>query len=172
MNFFPLNFWFFTNTRAPKERFKLVFSSGKSDLAKIWPLKVWTPAISWKSSLYENFHQTKTRFRVRSLPGLRGKNGRQIRTQRGPLTPKPPSDFSAQTRVCGFLECTKVYCAVYNKEYNVLYCTKVYWGVSNGWRPWGLAGVESPDSFFGGWGWGLILIRLISTPRAPQIKRP
>ena len=51
-------------------RFKLVFSSGKSDLAKIWPLKVWTPAITWKSSLYENSHQTKTRFRVRSLPGF------------------------------------------------------------------------------------------------------
>ena len=120
VNFFPLNFWFFTNTRAPKERFKLVFSSGKSDLAKIWPLKVWTPAITWKSSLYENSHQTKTRFRVRSLPGFLGKNGRRIRTQRGPLTPKPPSDFSEQTRVCGFLECTKVYCAVYNKEYIVL----------------------------------------------------
>ena len=32
---------------------------GKSDLAKIWPLKVWPPAINWKSSLYENFHQKR-----------------------------------------------------------------------------------------------------------------
>ena len=58
--------------------------------------------------------ETKARFRVRSLPGLRGKNGRQIRTQRGPLTPKPPSFSSEQTRVCGFLECTKIYWPVYN----------------------------------------------------------
>ena len=53
--------------------------------------------------------ETEARFRIRSLPGLLGKNGRQIRTQRGPLTPKPPSFSSEQTRVCGFLECTKIY---------------------------------------------------------------
>ena len=54
-----------------------------------------------------------------------------------------PQIFPANPGSRRELECTKVYCAVYNKEYNVLYCTKVYWGVSNGWRPWGLAGVES-----------------------------
>ena len=43
-------------TSAPKEHFKLVFGSGTSDLAKIRPLKNWTPAINWKSSLYGNFH--------------------------------------------------------------------------------------------------------------------
>ena len=39
------------------EHLKLVFGSGNSDLAKIRPLKNWTPAINWKSSLYGNFHQ-------------------------------------------------------------------------------------------------------------------
>ena len=34
------------------EHFKLLFGSGNSDLAKIRPLKNWTPAINWKSSLY------------------------------------------------------------------------------------------------------------------------
>ena len=46
MNFFPLNFWFVTNTSAAMEHFKLVFGSGNSDLAKIRPLKVWTSWIS------------------------------------------------------------------------------------------------------------------------------
>ena len=46
MNFFPLNFWFVTNTRQVMEHFKLVFGSGNSDLAKIRPLKVWTSWIS------------------------------------------------------------------------------------------------------------------------------
>ena len=46
MNFFPLNFWFVTNTREVMEHFKLVFGSGNSDLAKIRPLKVWTSWIS------------------------------------------------------------------------------------------------------------------------------
>ena len=41
MNFFPLNFWFVTNTREVMEHFKLVFGSGNSDLAKIRPLKNW-----------------------------------------------------------------------------------------------------------------------------------
>ena len=52
-----------------------------------------------------------------SFPPLLGfleNNGRQIRTQRGPLTPKPPSVSSEETRVCGFLKCTKVYWPVYN----------------------------------------------------------
>ena len=52
-----------------------------------------------------------------SFPPLLGfleKNGRQIRTQRGPLTPKPPSFSSEETRLCGFLKCTKVYWQVYN----------------------------------------------------------
>ena len=40
----------------------------------------------------------------------------QIRTQRGP----PPSFSSEQTRVCGFLEFTKVHCAV------VLFCEIIY----------------------------------------------
>ena len=35
--------------------------------------------------------ETKARFRVRPLPGFLQRNRRQIRTQRGPLTPKPPS---------------------------------------------------------------------------------
>ena len=58
--------------------------------------------------------ETEARFRSRSLPGLLGKNGRQIRTQRGPLTPKPPSFSSEETRLCGFLKCTEVYWPVYN----------------------------------------------------------
>ena len=37
--FFPLNFWFVTNSRQVMEHFKLVFGSGTSDLAKIRPLK-------------------------------------------------------------------------------------------------------------------------------------
>ena len=36
--------------------FFLVFGSGNSDPAKIRPLKVWAPAITWKSSLFGNFH--------------------------------------------------------------------------------------------------------------------
>ena len=44
-------------TSAAMEHFKLLFGSGNSDLAKIRPLKVGPPAINWKSSLYENFHQ-------------------------------------------------------------------------------------------------------------------
>ena len=40
MNFFPLNFWFVTNTREVMEHFKLLFGSGNSDLAKIRPLKI------------------------------------------------------------------------------------------------------------------------------------
>ena len=36
-------------TSAAKEHFKLVFGSGTSDLAKIRPLKIGRPAISWKS---------------------------------------------------------------------------------------------------------------------------
>ena len=46
VNFFPLNFWFVTNTREVMEHFKLLFGSGNSDLAKIRPLKVWTSWIS------------------------------------------------------------------------------------------------------------------------------
>ena len=37
-----------------------------------------------------------------------------IRTQRGPLTPKPLPFSSAETRVCGFLKHTSVYWPVYN----------------------------------------------------------
>ena len=40
VNFFPLNFWFVTNTREVMEHFKLLFGSGNSDLAKIRPLKI------------------------------------------------------------------------------------------------------------------------------------
>jgi hypothetical protein len=46
VNFFPLNFWFVTNTREVMEHFKLLFGSGNSDLAKIRPLKNWTSWIS------------------------------------------------------------------------------------------------------------------------------
>jgi len=54
--FFFENLRLVPETSAPKEHFKLVFGSGNSDLAKIRPLKNWTPAINWKSSLYGNFH--------------------------------------------------------------------------------------------------------------------
>ena len=40
------------------------------------------------------FGNAMRRFFFFLRPGFRGKNGRRIRTQRGPLTPKPPSDFS------------------------------------------------------------------------------
>jgi len=40
------------------------------------------------------------------LAGLLQRNRFQIRTQRGPLTPKPPSFSLQQTRVCGFLKYT------------------------------------------------------------------
>ena len=59
VNFFFENLSLLPETRAPKEHFKLVFGSGNSDLAKIRPLKIWPPAINWKSSLYENFHPFK-----------------------------------------------------------------------------------------------------------------
>ena len=48
------------------------------------------------------------------LLGFRPKNDRRIRTQRGPLTPKPLLFFWAEVRVCGFLKYTKVYWPVYN----------------------------------------------------------
>jgi hypothetical protein len=60
----------------------------------------------------ERTKETKARFRVRSLPGLLEKNGRQIRTQHsaGPAYPKTAVVFlRANADVCGFLECTKVY---------------------------------------------------------------
>ena len=56
VNFFFENLSLLPETRQVMEHFKLVFGSGTSDLAKIRPLKNWTPAINWKSSLYENFH--------------------------------------------------------------------------------------------------------------------
>ena len=56
MNFSPENLTLLPETSAPKESFKLDFGSGNSDLAKIRPLKNWTPAITWKSSIYENSH--------------------------------------------------------------------------------------------------------------------
>ena len=56
VNFFFENLSLVPETRAPKEHFKLVFGSGTSDLAKIRPLKNRDPAITWKSSLYGNFH--------------------------------------------------------------------------------------------------------------------
>ena len=49
-------------TSAAKKHFKLVFGSGTSDLAKIWPLKNWTPAINWMSSLYGHFHPSAIGF--------------------------------------------------------------------------------------------------------------
>ena len=57
VNFFFENLSLVPETSAPKEHFKLVFGFGTSDPAKIRPLKVGPPAINWKSSLYENFHQ-------------------------------------------------------------------------------------------------------------------
>ena len=57
VNFFFENLSLLPETSAPKEHFKLVFGSGNSDLAKIRPLKVGPPAISWKSSLFRNFHR-------------------------------------------------------------------------------------------------------------------
>ena len=56
MNFFFENLSLVPETRQVMEHFKLVFGSGTSDLAKIRPLKNWTPAINRKSSLYGNFH--------------------------------------------------------------------------------------------------------------------
>ena len=56
VNFFFENLSLVPETRVPKEHFKLVFGSGTSDLAKIRPLKNRDPAITWKSSLYGNFH--------------------------------------------------------------------------------------------------------------------
>jgi len=49
--------------------------------------------ISKPSGVENNNKQqaAEARFGVRRLPGLLPKNRRQIRTQRGPLTPKPPS---------------------------------------------------------------------------------
>jgi hypothetical protein len=48
--------------------------------------------ISKPSGVENNNKQqaAEARFGVRRLPGLLPKNRRQIRTQRGPLTPKPP----------------------------------------------------------------------------------
>ena len=56
MNFFFENLSLVPETREVMEHFKLVFGSGTSDLAKIRPLKNWTSWISWKSSLFGNFH--------------------------------------------------------------------------------------------------------------------
>ena len=61
-----------------------------------------------------NNNSTEAPFFFFLLPGFRGKNGRRIRTQRGPLTPKPLPFSSAEVRVCGFLKYTKVYWPVYN----------------------------------------------------------
>ena len=60
VNFFFENLSLVPETREVMEHFKLVFGSGTSDLAKIRPLKNWTPAINWKSSLYGNFHHSLT----------------------------------------------------------------------------------------------------------------
>ena len=57
VNFFLENLSLLPETRVPKEHFKLVFGFGTSDLAKIRPLKNRDPAITWKSSLYGNFHR-------------------------------------------------------------------------------------------------------------------
>ena len=57
VNFFFENLSLVPETREVMEHFKLVFGSGTSDLAKIRPLKNWTSWISWKSSLFGNFHQ-------------------------------------------------------------------------------------------------------------------
>ena len=57
VNFFFENLSLVPETREVMEHFKLVFGSGNSDPAKIRPLKIWDPAINWKSSLYENFHR-------------------------------------------------------------------------------------------------------------------
>ena len=54
--FFFENLSLVPETRQVMEHFKLVFGSGTSDLAKIRPLKNWTSWISWKSSLFGNFH--------------------------------------------------------------------------------------------------------------------
>ena len=45
--------------------------------------------------------EMKARFQVRPLPGFLRKNGKRIRTQLGPLTPKPPSFFSEEAWVSG-----------------------------------------------------------------------
>ena len=55
--FFFENLSLVPETREVMEHFKLVFGSGTSDLAKIRPLKNWTSWISWKSSLFGNFHR-------------------------------------------------------------------------------------------------------------------
>ena len=60
VNFFFENLSLVPETREVMEHFKLVFGSGTSDLAKIRPLKNWTPAINWRSSLYGNFHLRAT----------------------------------------------------------------------------------------------------------------
>ena len=54
--FFFENLSLVPETREVMEHFKLVFGSGTSDVAKIRPLKNWTSWISWKSSLFGNFH--------------------------------------------------------------------------------------------------------------------
>jgi hypothetical protein len=56
VNFFFENLRLVPETSAAMEHFKLVFGSGTSDPAKIRPLKNWTSWISWKSSLFVNFH--------------------------------------------------------------------------------------------------------------------
>ena len=84
------------SVRAPTA--KTQFSALVAIRRNIWPLVRGPPPLA-KSSLYE-FHQTKTRFRVRSLPGFL-QRGPPDSNSAGPLTPKPPSFSLQETRVCG-----------------------------------------------------------------------
>ena len=57
------------------------------------------PSVKWAIAIEKNNTATdrKPRFLFRVLPGVLPKNGRRIRTQRGPLTPKPPSFTRQET---------------------------------------------------------------------------
>jgi len=67
--FFQVDLRLVPKTSAAKEHFKPLFSSGTSDPAKIRPLKVCPPAITWKSPLFGNFHP---RLSPKTLVGERG----------------------------------------------------------------------------------------------------
>ena len=62
------------------------------------------PSVKWAIAIEKKNTATdrKRRFLFRGLPGLLPKNGRQIRTQRAALTPKPSSFTWQQTGKWGF----------------------------------------------------------------------